>query len=301
LPGLDVFPTINFDASTYQVARAMMAQAPLPEIGGDIAVSTQSVQSADGANIRIVVYEPAGKRGGNARPAILHIHGGGYIVGAPEMMTAANCKLVSALGCVVASVDYRLAPEAKYPAAVDDCYAALRWLHGNAASLGIDAKRIAIKGESAGGGLAAALALLARDRGDAPIALQVLVYPMLDDRPPATPNPYTGEFIWTAASNVFGWSSLLVGPAGGPDTPAYAAAARATNLEGAPPAFICVGALDLFLEQDIAYATRLLRAGVPTALHVYRGAYHGFDIVADAKTTKQFWRDSLEALAAAFG
>jgi triacylglycerol lipase len=201
---------------------------------------------------------------------------------------------------VVASVDYRLAPEAKYPAAVEDCYAALRWLHANASALGVDASRIAIKGESAGGGLAAALALLARDRGDAPIAFQVLVYPMLDDRPTAPPNPHTGEFIWTAASNSFGWSSLLVDSAGGADTPAYAAAARASTLAGLPPAFVAVGALDLFLEQDIAYASALLRAGVPTALHVYPGAYHGFDIVGDAQTTKQFWRDSLEALADAF-
>jgi triacylglycerol lipase len=298
---LSLFPAFTFDEGVLETVRAMMAQAPSVDTPQDVRLSMQSATSADGANVRIVLYEPAANTKGATLPAILHIHGGGYVVGSPEMMHLANFKLVQKLGCVVASVDYRLAPEAKYPAAVEDCYAGLRWLHANAASLNVDPARVAIKGESAGGGLAAALALLARDRGDAPIAFQLLVYPMLDDRPTTPANPYTGEFVWTPASNQFGWSALLGGAAGGPDVPAYAAAARATNFEGLPPAFICVGALDLFLEQDIAYAGALLRAGVPTALHVYPGAYHGFDIVSEGRTTKQFWRDSLEALSQALG
>lgn len=299
LPGLDLFPTIDFNASNYQAARAMIAQTPAPELPADVEVSSVSVTSFDGATIRIVIHQSKSKSQ-RARPAILHMHGGGYIFGAPEMNSPLNCRLVQEFGCVVVSVDYRLAPEAKFPTPVEDCYAALGWLHANATALNIDPSRIVIKGESAGGGLAAALALLARDRGQVPIAFQLLVYPMIDDRQPRTKTTHTGEFIWTAASNAFGWSSLLGDAAGGSDVSPYAAAARATNLDGMPPTFICVGALDLFLEENIDFAQRLLKADVPTELHVYPGAYHGFDIVHEARTTKRFTSDCFEALSVVF-
>ena len=300
LPGLDLFPTIDLDPTNLAMVRAMLAQAPIPPIPEGIEVRTATATSSDGTAVRLLIYQAARGAGAGPRPAILHMHGGGYVFGAPEMMAAANCQLVKQLGCVVASVDYRLAPEAKHPTPLEDCYAGLRWLHANADALNIDPHRIALKGESAGGGLAAALALLARDRGDAPIAFQALIYPMIDDRPETPPNPHTGEFIWTAASNAFGWSCLLGCAAGGPDTPPYAAASRAADLSRLPPAFIYVGALDLFVDANIAYARRLLRAGVPTQLHVYPGAYHGFEIAAEAATTRQAGRDCLAALATAF-
>jgi triacylglycerol lipase len=206
--------------------------------------------------------------------------------------------LVAELGCVVCSVDYRLAPEHPYPAPVEDCYSALGWLHEQADALSIDRSRVVIKGESAGGGLAAALALLARDRGGPAIAFQHLTYPMIDDRTcvDPDPHPYVGEFVWTPERNHFGWTALLGRPPGGKDIPAYAAAARATDLSGLPPTFISVGALDLFLEENLEYGRRLTRAGVAVEMHVYPGAFHGFGAAAEARTALAAARDSREAL-----
>src|SRR5262249_10178152 len=161
---------------------------------------------------------------------------------------------------------YRLAPETAFPGAVEDCYAALRWLHAQAAALGVDESRIAIGGESAGGGVTAGLALLARDRGEVPRGFPLPLYPMLDRRTGTTaePSPMVGEFGWNRGSNHFGWAALLGGDPGGAGTSPYAAAARAAELAGLPPAYIAVGTLDLFLEENIEYARRLMRAGVPT-------------------------------------
>ena len=153
----------------------------------------------------------------------------------------------------------------------------------------------------AGGGLTAGLALLTRDRGEVPLAFQLLIYPMLDDRTvtSAEPHPYTGEYIWTHDANRFGWTALLGQEPGSPDVSPYASAARAEHLEGLAPAFISVGTLDLFLEEDMEYARRLMRAGVPTELHVYPGAFHGFNMAASAKVSQAFVRDQLDALARA--
>ena len=199
------------------------------------------------------------------------------------------------------SVDYRLAPETRFPGAVEDCYAALSWLVAKAAEVGVDPARIGVMGESAGGGLAAALTLLVRDRGEHRLAFQHLIYPMIDDRTcvTATPNPYAGEFIWTNQANRFGWSSLLGAEPGGEGVSPYAAAARAESVTGLPPAYIATGALDLFLDEDLTYAQRLIRGGVPVELHVYPGAYHGFHWAVDAEVTKAARRDSLAALAKA--
>jgi acetyl esterase/lipase len=161
---------------------------------------------------------------------------------------------------------------------------------------------VAIGGASAGGGLAAALGLLTRDRGEVPLTYQLLIFPMLDDRTVTTqdPHPYTGEFMWTHNANRFGWTALLGGEPGGPDISPYAAAARAQRLAGLPPTYIAVGALDLFLEEDLEYARRLMREGVPTELHVYPGAYHGFIMTPTARVTRAFNRDYLDALRRAF-
>jgi acetyl esterase/lipase len=161
---------------------------------------------------------------------------------------------------------------------------------------------MAIGGMSAGGGLAAGLALLTRDRGDEPLVFQLLIYPMLDDRTVtvAEPHPYSGEFAWTAEHNRFGWRALLGQEPGGPGISPYAAAARAEHLEGLPATFISVGALDLLVEEDLEYAHRLMRAGVPTELHVYPGAPHGFDLAAGAKVSQAALRDRFDALRQAF-
>jgi len=199
--------------------------------------------------------------------------------------------------CIVVAVDYRLAPETPHPGPVEDCYVALKWLHDKADELGIDRQRIVLAGESAGGGLAAALALLARDRSEVSVAHQHLTYPMLDDRTSrANCNPHAGDFVWTPEANVFGWSSLLGEPAGSDGVSPYAAPARAADLVGLPSTFIAVGALDLFAEENLEFAKRLMRAGVPTELHLYPGAYHGFELASEATVTRNANQVSLAAL-----
>jgi acetyl esterase/lipase len=210
--------------------------------------------------------------------------------------------VASEVECAVFSVDYRLAPEFPFPAGLHDCYAALKWVHAEAAELQVDTSRIAIGGGSAGGGLAAGLALFARDRAEVPVSFQVLLVPMLDDRTTtlADPHPYAGELTWTATQNLFGWTSYLGGAPGGEGVSEYAAAARTASLAGLPAAYIATGALDLFLEEDMEYARRLTRAGVPTELHVYPGAYHGFSRAANARVAQAYRRDMTNALRRAF-
>ncbi len=196
------------------------------------------------------------------------------------------------LRAVVASVEYRLAPEHPFPAPVEDCYAGLKWFAGQADGFGVDRGRIAIGGASAGGGLAAGLALLARDREEVAVAFQFLVYPMLDDRN-HTPSSHeiTDERLWNREANHLGWNAYLAGRAGEADVSPYAAPARAEDLAGLPPAYINVGDLDLFLDEDIDYAQRLLQAGVPTELHVYPGAFHGSNMFVSRSPLSRRWRD----------
>ncbi|MDC0718658.1 alpha/beta hydrolase [Nannocystis bainbridge] len=294
LPLLSAMPAFGLNAQSLPQLRALMP--PAGDTLGDLVASERTVPGPEDApEVRVVVYEPPRRLG--LGPAYLHMHGGGYVMGSPHIAAARNQALASALGCVVVSVDYRLAPETPFPGAIEDCYAALKWLHAQAEELGVDRRRIAIGGESAGGGLAAALGLMARDRGEVPVAFQLLVYPMLDDRTVvAEPRPHAGEFVWTNEDNRFGWKSLLGGEPGAEDVSQYAAAARAGDLSGLPPTYLAVGALDLFLAEDVAYAQRLLQAGVPTELHVYPGAFHGFDMVAHAEVAQRFERDLRDAL-----
>jgi acetyl esterase/lipase len=206
-------------------------------------------------------------------------------------------------GCLVVSVDYRLAPGTKFPGSLNDNYAALLWVYHHADELGIDRQRIAIAGESAGGGHAAALAIHARDRGEVPIIFQLLIYPMLDDRTGSTRAvpPPIGQIGWGAGSNKLGWTSLLGVPAGSATVPYGSVPARVENLAGLPPAFIGVGAIDLFVDEDVEYARRLIDAAVPTQLLVVPGAYHAFDLsVPDAKVSKAFTASIAAALQRAF-
>lgn len=301
-PILDVFPPLQFTPETLPQIRAGMRemfgqQRDLAPQFPNIEVTEQQVPGPAGApDVRVLVYRP--KNAAHPLPALLWIHGGGYVIGSADQDDLNVKTMVDQVGCAAVSVDYRLAPETPFPGPVEDCYAALKWLYTQADELGVDGNRIAIGGASAGGGLSAGLGLLARDRGEVPLAFQLLIYPQLDDRTVTTtdPHPYTGEFIWTSDANRFGWQSLLGQEPGSPGVSPYAAAARAEDVAGLPPTYICVGALDLFLEEDIEYARRLMRAGVPTELHVYPAAYHGFDLTADARVTRSHARDSMDAL-----
>jgi acetyl esterase/lipase len=224
------------------------------------------------------VYVINRQPGAAPRPAILHMHGGGYVIGTARTGMALLQPLAQELDCLIVTVDYRLAPDTVFPGALEDNYCALRWLAQNARELGVDPKRIAVMGESAGGGHAATLAIAARDRGEVPIAGQVLIYPMLDDRTGSAASSAGEHFLWNAASNRYGWSSLLRVPAGSAEVPPGAVPARIADLRGLPPAFISVGTLDLFYEEDLEYARRLQAAGVPVQVEVFEGAYHGFDV-----------------------
>ncbi len=281
----------------YGVGRAIQA------IGG-IGTASQSVKVKGAPDVKVWIIDRR-RTTGRPTPAVLHIHGGGFVSGVPAMNFGVLKKLSAELDCLVVSVDYRLAPWTKFPGALEDNHAALGWLHANAASLRIDPARIAVMGDSAGGGHAAMLAIAARDRGEfAPLAFQLLIYPMLDDRTGSTcspSSPLMGAQMWTAAHNVFGWTSLLGLPAGSEAPPHGAVPARVEDLRGLPPAWIGVGTLDLFHDEDIAYAQRLRAAGVPVALQVVEGAYHGFDgLVPGAPSSVAFTASWMSALKQAF-
>jgi acetyl esterase/lipase len=302
---LEMAPDMGVAAGKLDTARAtiaamtaMMLEQPDPNV-------TTSEHHAPGYNggpdVRVLVYRPEGLPPG--APVVLQIHGGGFLFGTAELGDPRNRAMARSVGCAVASVEYRLAPETPFPGGLDDCYAALLWLHSEAATLGLDPRRIAIRGESAGGGLAAALAIMARDLGGPAICCQLLVYPMLDDRTvDAPPNPHTGVFVWDRASNRFAWESWL-GMAPGTDrVPPLAAPARVADLSRLPPTCLITAALDLFVEEDLGYARRLILAGVPTEVYVAPGAFHGFDAMApDAAVSRRFTLCGDEALRRAFG
>ncbi len=215
-------------------------------------------------------------------PAILTIHGGGYVIGSYDMDSPLLDRWCPNLGVVGVSVEYRLAPETSYPGPLEDCYAALRWTHDNADELGIDRARIGLYGLSAGGGLAAGLALLARDRGEVPVAFVLLDCPMIDDRQRTPSLNADGLYVWGAGSNEFGWRSYLGALSGSDDVPPYAAAARAADLAGLPPTCVVVGSIDGFRDEDIHYAQRLNQAGVACELHVIAGLPHAYLLVPGA-------------------
>lgn len=249
----------------------------------------EELTTSDGINIRLH-RPPSGSEPG---PALLWIHGGGYIIGTARQDDRLCRKLARELGVTVAATEYRLAPEHPYPAGLEDCYAALQWLTRLPA---VDPSRIAIGGASAGGGLAAALAFLTRDRGEITPVAQLLVYPMLDDRSAHHSHLDAIEArLWTRRSNQFGWASYL-----GNADPGVAVPARRTDLAGLPPTWIGVGTLDLFHDEDIAYAERLRAAGVPCELEVVEGAFHGFDqIVAKSQVSQEFFAKQVSHLRAA--
>ena len=247
-----------------------------------------------GPDVKCLLYRPNQKA--STYPAYLHIHGGGYISGSAEASDVRNIEIARKLGAIVLSVDYRLSPECTIPGPLYDCYAGLAWLTKNSDDLKVDKQRIAIGGESAGGGLAAGLAILARDLDEYQICHQHLTYPMLDNftgSPGHEGDPLVGEFVWTREHNQFGWNCYL----GGAEPAAPQVPARLTDFGGLPSTWMFTAALDLFRDENIRYAEKLLASGVPTDLILYPGACHGFQFVPGTKLNKRFNRDHLEGLA----
>jgi acetyl esterase/lipase len=286
-------------SQTYRDIRKQTASAPAPLPGIPVVKHTIPV-SAGVPAVTIYVINA----GGRDRPAILHTHGGGFVLGNAASEVRDKQAMAKELDCVIVTVDYALAPEATYAVSVEQNYAALKWLHANAGELGVDRSRIAVMGESAGGGHAALLAIVARDRHEVPLAFQCLVYPMLDDRTGTTRMPPwpIGQLAWDVPANRFGWRSFLGRTPGTAGVPAAAVPARTASLRGLPPAFIGVGSIDLFVDEDIAYAERLIDAAVPTELNIVPGAFHGFDAAgAETSIARQFTRAKMNALRRAFG
>jgi acetyl esterase/lipase len=290
VPALEFIPPFATDIAGLADNRAMFAGmmelAPAPD---GVERSEVFIPGLDGApEVRGLLYRPPGA---SPRVAILNLHGGGFIMGHPEMSDPRNAMLTRELGCSVLSIDYRLAPENPWPAALDDALAAYQWIGRRSAP---NTTNIVLLGESAGGGLAASLSHRLVELGQPLPGLQALLYPMLDPRSghDGVASPILGEYVWTRNNNRFAWSAYL----GGAEAAAGPAPGLASSLEGLPPTFILAGALDLFLDEDLDYARRLAAAGVPLELHVIAGAYHGFDMAGPSHCADQLTDLLLRAL-----
>jgi acetyl esterase/lipase len=247
-------------------------------------------------DVPVRVYTPTTRAG--SMPGLLYIHGGGFTIGNLDSEDAICRQISYEVACIVVSVDYRLAPENPFPAAPEDCYAALTWMATNASSLGIDPSRIGVRGASSGGGLCAAVTLMARDRKTPSLIFQMPLYACLDDRhlTPSSHQMAATDMIWGRPLSLRGWQAYL-GADHQDNISVYAAPARALDLSGLPPAYMMVGELDLLRDENISYAMRLMQAGVPTELHVYPGAFHGFEgMVRHASVSIRAVNESTEAL-----
>jgi len=290
VPTLEARPPGSVNADNLATFRV---QPPAPELSEAVVRKDYVVPGSPGVPVR--VYRPAGATG--ALPCIYYIHGGGYVMGscnADDPKVALWCRT---LGIAGISVDYRLAPETPYPGPLEDCFRGLKWVYDNADELGVDRKCLGIAGISAGGGLAASLAILNRDRGEMPIAFQLLHCPMLDDRQQTPSSQLDGLAAWSRESNAFGWRSYLGDLYGTDHVPCTAAPSRCEDLSGLPPAFISVGTVDGFRDEDVAYATRLNQAGVPCELHVYPGGAHGYHLAVHSTLARRSHNDILDWLA----
>jgi acetyl esterase/lipase len=301
---IDMMPDTDIDNP--EAARATMselsANVNATVDASHLDISMHTCRSADDtADIPIRIYRQATSTS-ELKPAILFIHAGGFVIGDLETEHSVCTAIATALDVVIASVDYRLAPEYRYPAAIDDCYSSLKWLHQEAKTLGVDTTRIAIMGQSAGGGLAASLALMVRDKHGPAVCFQFLGVPELDDHL-ATPSmqAFVDTPLWKRSSAEASWKAYL-GDAfkpGGDNVPAYAAAARAEDLTGLPPAYVCAMEFDPLRDENIQYALRLLQAGVSTELHSFAGTFHGSNMIASASVSQRQNAETIAVLAKA--
>lgn len=293
-PALDIWTDL---VKTRQLGAQMRAKiiGELPKIE-EVESSDYLIPQADAPEVLVRVYRPENPL--ERLPALLWIHGGGYCLGAMESDDNVVRQIAKAVGSVIVSVEYRLAPEHPFPAALNDCSTALQWLADNTDTLAVDPARIAIGGISAGAGLAAGLALYVRDKTDITLVFQFLLCPMIDDRC-VTPSSHmiTDERVWNRHSNLTAWKNYLRGEndaetAPFDDVSAYAAASRAIDLSDLPPAYIAVGSVDAFVDENRDYAERLETAGVATQLSVFTGGFHGFEFIAPAAEISKAARDS---------
>ena len=286
---LAAFPksgSVTDDVVNARIAVSEMLAAFQGPPSENVIIEDRHIPGPPGApDVLVRLYAPKTRRG--VLPGLLWIHGGGFLVGNPMMDDTLCQRFVEEIGCVIVSVDWRLAPENPFPAGVEDCYAALTWMVASAAELLIDPERVAVAGASAGGGVAAGVVLLARDRGGPKLAFQMPLYGCLDDRH-ITPSSttITDERVWNTATSKEAWKLYLAGSDENSISP-YAAPARAKDLTNLPPAYICIGEVDLMRDENIEYATRLMQAGVPTELHIYPGAFHGFDMMVPTAQVSQ--------------
>jgi len=257
------------------------------------------IESLDaGVQVRVRVYRPPAPATQGPLPGVLFLHGGGYALGSPEGSASSYEQLIRTRDCVIVSPDYRKSVDAPYPAALNDCYAALLWMKKNAAELGVREDQLIVMGESAGGGLTAALTLMARDRGEVRVAHQLPLYPMIDDRMTSESMRDNDAPLWSARHNRVAWE-LYLGGLSGDAVPKYAAPAREHDYSGLPPTTTFVGALDPFRDETLAYVEQLRAAGVPVECRVFEGCYHGFDILLpDSKpgrAANEFLREQFAA------
>lgn len=296
---LNKAPKLNLDEDIHQIRGFV---PPALEKSPEVKITTRSFQGP-GSELLLRIYEPRDK-GASSLSAVYWIHGGGYILGSPEGDDGFCEYMVNRVKCMVVSIDYRLAPEHPFPAAIEDCYAGLQWTFDHSEELQIDSSRIAIAGASAGGGLTAALSLMARDRGGPQIAFQMPLYPMLDDRN-ETPSSYEINeenlpTAWNRESNLKAWKMYL-GPDAAVETSPYAAPGRAEDLTDLPPTYTFIGQLDPFRDETMDYVARLAQSGVPVEFQLYPGCFHGFDAIFNqTEVSRRARRECIRVLKSAF-
>jgi acetyl esterase/lipase len=301
----DVVTTLELEEIATLRARATVPDERALTLDGYFSRSLHVASGSGGTDVELLLLRPRDIAG--PVPLIYHLHGGGLVVGTLYDDVPALAQLAAKTGCAVASVSYRLAPEHPYPAALDDAYAGLTWIVERAGGLGVDERRVIVAGVSAGGGLAAATALLARSRGGPALAGQMLICPMLDDRNDShSSQQMAGVGAWDRTANATAWAAYLPGRAGGSDVPALAAPAREADLAGLPPAFIDVGSAETFRDEAVGYAEAIWRSGGQAELHVWPGGSHGFDFMVpgailsrDARSARSRWLRRIVATARA--
>ncbi|MFF3372273.1 alpha/beta hydrolase [Streptomyces sp. NPDC002680] len=290
--------------SEYQQARenmaALLERRPPYESGTPLDVRDVRVPGPEGApEVAVRVFSPSGRGPDERLPGLVFIHGGGFVLGSVDGLDYDAARIADQVGAVVVCVEYRLAPENPFPAGLEDCYAALTWTAAHADELGIDPERLGAGGESAGGGLTAALALLARDRGGPALCFQYLGIPELDDRLD-TPSmrDYTDAPMWDTHRAGLSWDYYLGGPGlrGGPSVSPYAAPARVEDVAGLPPAYVSVCQFDPLRDEGIVYAQRLMHAGILTELHQYPGTFHGAAGIPGPAVSERMTADMLSVL-----